>query len=149
MSTTYTVSGTVRYPDGIPAVEVTAMVVDVDSGPDDPFGAMQVRPDGSFDLSAAQEEVGGHQEGIPDVRLYLFRDSTLIHDEWIDVEDDPRVTVEITVDRPTTVSMDDVMDTMCDMHHGMSEQRGMTNVSRAPFHPEQGRFGRMFGICST
>lgn len=133
-----------RYPDGVPAVGVTAVVVDVDDGPDDPFGAMEVRPDGSFELSATQEEVDCHQNDTPDVRLYLFRDGSLIHEEGIDFGDDPRSTVELTVDRPSTVSMEDMMDAMCDMHHGMSEQRGMTNVSRSPFHPGQGRFGRMF-----
>lgn len=144
MTNVYTVSGRVSYRDGVPAVGLTVMVVDVDSGPDDPFGAMPVRPDGSFELSATQADVGGHQEGIPDVRLYLLRDSTVVHEQWVDVADNPHATVELTVERETPATMEEIMDVMCDMHHGMSELRGMTNVSRAPFHSGQGRFGRMF-----
>lgn len=142
MSETYTLSGSVTYPDGVAAVGVTAMAVDIDSGPDDPLGAMAVRPDGSFELSATAADLGGYQEGTPEVKLYLFRDGSLVHAEDVDV--DPKATVDVTVERPERPSMEEIADAMCNMHHGMSGQRGMGNVPRDPFHPGHGRFGRMF-----
>jgi hypothetical protein len=142
MTDEYTVHGRVTYPDGIPALGTTAMAVDVDSGADDPLGAMAVRPDGSFELSAAADELGGAQEGHPEIRLYLYRDGTRIHEESVDA--DPEADVAVTVDRPTPLSMESVADAMCNMHHGMGGQRGMDNVPRDPFHPGHGRFGRMF-----
>ncbi|CCQ36251.1 uncharacterized protein Nmlp_2068 [Natronomonas moolapensis 8.8.11] len=139
MSETYTVSGSVTYPDGVAAVGVSAMAVDIDSGPDDPLGAMSVSPDGSFELSASASDLGGHQEGTPEIKLYLFRDGSLVHEEGVDV--DPDATVHVTIERPERPSMEEIADTMCGMHHGMSGQRGLGNVSRDPFHPGHGRFG--------
>jgi hypothetical protein len=142
MGDEFTVSGRVTYGDGVAAVGLTAMAVDADSSLDDPLGAMAVRPDGSFELSASQANLGGPQEGTPETHLYLFRDGSLLHHQEVDAN--PTATVEITVDRPTEPSMDDMVDAMCNMHHGMSDQRGMNNTPRDPFHPGHGRFGRMF-----
>jgi len=119
MQETYTLSGSVTYPDGVAAVGVTAMAVDVDSDPDDPLGAMPVRPDGSFELSAAAEDLGAPQEGTPEVKLYLFRDGSLIHEEGVVV--DPEATVDATIERPERPSTEAIADAMCNMHHGMSD----------------------------
>jgi len=142
MTNEYTVHGRVTYPDGVAALGTTAMAVDADSGADDPLGAMPVRPDGSFELSATAAELGAPQEGSPEVWLYLYRDGSLVHKESVEV--DPEATVAVTVDRPTSLSMESVADAMCNMHHGMGGQRGMDNVPRDPFHPGHGRFGRLF-----
>jgi hypothetical protein len=142
MTNSVTISGCVTYPDGVAAVGVTVMAVDVDSGADDPIGAMPVRPDGSFELSATESELGGQQEGPPEVQLYLFRNGSAVHEET--VEADPNSTLDLTVERESHPSMEDVADAMCNMHHGMSGQRGMDNVPRDPFHSGHGRFGRMF-----
>jgi hypothetical protein len=142
MGDMFTVHGHVTYGDGVAAVGITATAVDIDSGPDDSLGAMAVRPDGSFEFSATEAEVGGPQEGQLEVQLSLFRDGSVIHQQTVDV--DPTATVDITVGRPSSPAMGDVMDVMCNMHHGMSGQRGMNNTPRDPFHPGYGRFGRMF-----
>lgn len=141
MSGEYTVSGRVTHSDGTPALDVTVMAIDVDIGADDPLGATGTRPDGSFAISAAASTLGA-LEGTPEVRLSVFRNGDVIHEQT--VGPDPTVSVEITVEREEPLSMENVAEAMCNMHHGMTEQRGMRNVPSAPFHPGQGRFGRMF-----
>ncbi|TQQ82633.1 peroxidase [Halonotius terrestris] len=142
MSTEYTVCGRVSYPDGIAALGVTVLAVDSDLGTDDPLGAMEVRPDGSFEIHATSDDVGGAIEGDPEIVLYCFREGERIHEQSVTA--DPETTVELTVSRQDQLSMESMMNAMCNMHHGLSEQRGMTNVSRAPFNPGHGRFGRLF-----
>jgi hypothetical protein len=142
MSGYYTVEGHIVHPDGMPALETTVLAVDVDAGADDPLGATGVRPDGSFELGADAADLGGAAEGEPEVLLSVFRDGDVLSQQR--VTPDPEATVEVTVERASDLSMGDMMDAMCEMHHGMTEQRGMENVPSDPFHPGHGRFGRMF-----
>lgn len=142
MSYQYNVDGAVTHGDGLPATDVTVVATDADAGLDDPLGAMPVRPDGSFTFRADSTEFGGSVEEAPEVHLFVFRDGAVVHEER--TEPDPSATVEVTVERAESASMEAIAEAMCRMHHGMGQLRGIDNVPRDPFHPGQGRFGRMF-----
>jgi len=143
MSSEYTVSGVVREPTGRPAGGVNVLVVDVDLGVDDPLGVVTAGLDGRFELSVDADDIDGPFEGEPDLRLYVFDDGERLVDRSIEANGGD---VEVTVARADAEmpTMDEVMSSMAEMHHGVGGQRGMTNTPRAPSHPGQGRFGRLF-----
>jgi len=143
MSNGYSVRGIVHDPTGQPVPNVSVLVVDVDLGVDDPLGAVSTGLDGRFDLTFDADAFDGALEGAPELRLYVFDGGTRLAARAVDADGGR---VEVTAERPTEAvpTMDEAMGMMEEMHHGLSGLRGMTNTPRAPTHPGQGRFGRMF-----
>ncbi|WP_338738570.1 peroxidase family protein [Haloplanus salilacus] len=142
MSTEYTFEGVIREPNGRPASGVVVLVIDADSGPDDPLGVTTTGVDGGFSISADAEAVGGPEEGGPEPRIHVFDGGERLAEEPVPAGDD---SVEVTVDRSdaTMPSMGEAMEMMEEARHGAG-LRGMTNTPRAPTQPGRGRFGRMF-----
>jgi hypothetical protein len=140
MSTVHAIGGTVERPDGTPAADVDIVVVDGDIGIDDPLGHATTRSDGSFRIEFTPDAYRDAIDDDPEPYAHGFHDGDSVG-EW-------RLTVDEEEHELTTEHTDDgthpMMEAMESMHHGMGTHRGMTNVSRDPPHPGQGRFGRMF-----